>query len=786
MKKLLFSLGILFIANLSFAQAPLSIENIEEKYAEYFELNREIPFLHLNKNIVAPSENLWLSAYVYNPKLELPNDETVNLKVDIFNEKGNYIDTETVLINFGKGAATIDLASKELDPGTYILKASTKYMKNFDENLEYIERFTILGDEEQKASAKSKAYDLQILPEGGHLLADVINSVGVKLIDESGKGVDFKNAQILDEEGNEISSFSSNQFGISKFNLKPIPGKNYSVLIKTDDGEEIRTSMEKPKEKGISISSNSRDEEFIFTIKTNEETKENLDSKKFHLAIHKDGFLNQLEFEFPENGLDVNVKVLKDSLFSGVNTITVFNDDLQPLAERMVFNDKKIKRGKINAELERKENDSLVLALSSDNIEENASLSISVLPSATKAYNSSHNILSAFYLKPYLKGNIENPEYYFTDGEKRKKFYDLDLLLLTQGWSKYSWENIYKNPPKEKYMAENAFSMEGTVSNRTKRQENLYLKSEDLGIFELIDIKKDDSFTIDSLYIFEETELSFGVVKRGGKIKKPNLNVDISPNDLQANLSKKEIENLYLSSSQHAKIESFNADFIDTSVNLDTVKLVGNNNPAAIRNETRVDEEEIQITEDLAKRYHYVTDLIEAEGFYVRRRPMGGLEIRSNSRLSLRSPDRSPLLVFNGAPIQKDPNILIDLQTSQLESITINKNGFGYGVYGGNGVIKIEMKKGYDTRSDKDITTVIADKGFSRNKEFYAPKYKSYTAREFKDYGSIAWKPYTFFEPESNNEIKVFNTAQPELKLFIEGITADGTLISEVLQVKTN
>ena len=50
------------------------------------------------------------------------------------------------------------------------------------------------------------------------------------------------------------------------------------------------------------------------------------------------------------------------------------------------------------------------------------------------------NILSYFLLDSELKGEIENPDYYFDESNNNDK--DLDALMLTQGWRKY----LYSKP----------------------------------------------------------------------------------------------------------------------------------------------------------------------------------------------------------------------------------------------------------------------------------------------------------------------------------------------------
>ena len=70
-------------------------------------------------------------------------------------------------------------------------------------------------------------------------------------------------------------------------------------------------------------------------------------------------------------------------------------------------------------------------------------------------------------------------------------------------------------------------------------------------------------------------------------------------------------------------------------------------------------------------------------------------------------------------------------------------------------------------------------------KEFYAPKYSSYTNDTFKNYGVIDWISDLSIQDNGAANFKILNTMQPQVTLFIEGMTVDGNLISETLQVQT-
>ncbi len=75
-----------------------------------------------------------------------------------------------------------------------------------------------------------------------------------------------------------------------------------------------------------------------------------------------------------------------------------------------------------------------------------------------KIQNMRQNILSYFLLSSDLRGEIENPGFYFNEDDN--SFNDLDALLLTQGWRKY----LYTKPvDKISFQPETNLTVSGTV-----------------------------------------------------------------------------------------------------------------------------------------------------------------------------------------------------------------------------------------------------------------------------------------------------------------------------------
>ncbi|MCF4101944.1 hypothetical protein L1I30_09725 [Gillisia sp. M10.2A] len=788
MKKIILLLITLLTVGSAFSQtAKKEIQKLEDHYTNYFSLNREALFLHLNKTIFLPKEDLWLSAYVYNPITNLPNPETLNLNLDILNVEGVLIETKTIMIGNGKGSGFIDLSNNKYAPGKYFVKASTKYMDNFEENLEYIQSFVILSKDTNPLEEQKK-FDLQILPEGGHLLSEVRNNVGVKLIDNNGQGVVFKKGRLINSAGEELITFKSNQFGLSKFSFIPKVNTAYTIEVTNLSDDVVSLNIPPAELIGFNIEGNSVGDQILLSIKTNDRSKDLIHQKIFYAAIHQNGRIKDFSFQFPHDKNEVNLKLSKDSLYSGINTITIFDEKLNPLLERLFFNEQHLKRIRIKSGVVRKLGDSIQINLQSLKKVKSNSLSLSVLPGKTKAYQPNHNILSAFHLKPHLKGNIENPQYYFSNKNSRKIAYDLDILLLTQGWSSYNWNSILSNSTKEIVDHEKGFTIKGTVQGRNNKKENtIYVKSDETGLFEIINIKDDNTFVLKNVYVLDSSTISFGLLNdRNSKISKPSVIAKISPFKISKNIKVDELPKVNFNRDEVSNLD-IPLNFIGDAINLDTVNLIQENREKdKYINDMQVIKQEITITEELENRYHFITDYIAANGFKVLQGGYGSLVIENRTPSSLSEEDPPiPQIYFNGMRLGMDTSPLLYLETSQVESIIISPSGIGYGMSGNNGVIEITTRKGRLGGSSRreTIKEIITNNGFSLNKKFYAPKYTSYTSAIFEEYGVIDWTPNLSLDKTGNATFNILNTLQPEVVLFIEGITSDGFLISEQLNI---
>ena len=134
---------------------------------------------------------------------------------------------------------------------------------------------------------------------------------------------------------------------------------------------------------------------------------------------------------------------LSEFFYQGIAEFTLFNGDMQPVAERLVYVHPE-KKLQINIEPDKKtyalrEKATLKIKVTDGNgVPVKTNLGLSVFDKAYINPADPVNILTHCYLSSQIRGKIHNPLYYFDEKNSDRKE-ALDLLLLTQGWRRYVW-----------------------------------------------------------------------------------------------------------------------------------------------------------------------------------------------------------------------------------------------------------------------------------------------------------------------------------------------------------
>ena len=807
MKSAIF-LYVFFVYSLSIGYSQTDTKDkITEVYTNYFELPRESIFLHLNKSTYITGEELWFKGYIYDSHKNIPFKATTNVQVRIYDSIGNEIKLKRFIASHGvtNGNFAIDSTYKS---GTYYIKASTNWMRNFIEDKSHLQKITIYNNHIPKKKTRSqRTYDIQFLPEGGHLVADISNTVAVKVIDQFGNAIPFKKAILRDEFNYELGSFNSSLYGLSKFDFVPNKTIKYNAEFIFDNGDQIVVDLPKIDHEGIVLSVKKYNEKQVsITLKTNDLTKSKIRDKTFSVFIHRDGHAKRFEAKIPDHINYATFLMDIEEFYKGINIITLFDQET-PISERLFFNAKmnlNDSSASIYTNLT-KDRDSIVVTLNTSSKRKN--LSISVLPENTLSYHHKDNILSALYLKPYIKGSIENPSYYFKNFNKDKEA-ALDLLLLTQGWSTYSWENIFNNTPKERFPFKIGEVLKGRINVDLGKKEKIYLHPGSNFEGQIIAIK-DNKFKLNGIFPKQGDTLKFSIITPRGKLKPAKMYItqDFTAPEIQ-------IQETFLSQAKISDKENTSSDIpsfytIKDALELNEVVLIGQkkrvsesntNIPSFIR--ARVTE----VDENTVVRARRFADIIRSNGYEVIEElsfpdssDIGRVKIRRRQQQSFRSLSNafpSPLVYLDGVQLfDFDLDILLGLKTEDVESYYFDRIGTTAGSRGSGGVIYINTRRNtfgdlptfhsrYSNKKSVKVFSYTIPQGFETSKTFYNPKYTKYDDTAFENFGVIHWEPNAITDQKGNYSFTMFNYGVENISFFIEGMGEDGELFSIEKQIQ--
>src|SRR5690606_36664950 len=97
-------------------------------------------------------------------------------------------------------------------------------MNNFESPDIHSQKITVIGKEKknEKNELMNQEFDFQALPESGHLVEGIENSIGIVVKNQKGFGVSGLKIRLIDSKNAEIATTQLNAFGIGKIKLKTI------------------------------------------------------------------------------------------------------------------------------------------------------------------------------------------------------------------------------------------------------------------------------------------------------------------------------------------------------------------------------------------------------------------------------------------------------------------------------------------------------------------------------------------------------------------------------------
>lgn len=648
-----------------------------------------------------------------------------------------------------------------------------------------------------------KGYDVQFFPEGGQLTNGIRTKVAFKAIASSGLGVDVKGT-IVDDKGAEVAQFSSAHLGMGVFALTPDIEKSYKANVTFPDGSQATYNLPRVQSMGINISVYNTDPaNLTVKISANDLFFQRKQNKSFYLVAQSGGVIYYAAQTVLQS-TTYSANIPKSKFPTGIVQVTLFSSGGYALCERIVFiqhNDQMnlaLKTDKPSYTT--RGNVKITVSAKNNTTPTEGSFSVAVVDDGTVPSNedAESTILSNMLLTSDLKGYIEKPNYYFNKPDD-EKLGNLDILMLTQGYRRFDYEDILadKNPPIY-LMPEQGIDVTGTLRTNT----GLPVAKGSLRL-----LIPDKNFSAETI-----TDMS-------GNFKFSNVNVpDTSKITLSAR-NNPNGRNLVISVNGEAYQKlSKNNNIPDEILNIDsTFRPYLQNSYKQYQSSRTIKEVVVKATKIVKKASH--TDY----GTFA------GLPMQADHEISAQQLDGCPLLInclstmamgltyvdnnfyitrdYNSGsrtPVQiyvgslpVDANFLSSMASNEVESVEIFLND---GVSGINrstqtkGVMVINkkvVKKQKITLAQlqelipKQNVVTFAVQGYTKAKEFYSPKYDVTKAGTLGGdlRNTIYWKPNVITDKTTGTAtINFFNSDQRgSYRAIIEGIDAEGNIGRSVI-----
>jgi len=777
--------AFIIICSLFFFQSNSQNSNSQKAIANclenYFQYDREIIHVQFNKNKYVNNEDIAFKGYICSKNNTLLAENTTNIQLIIYDSQRQIIQKQLLFASKGTFVGGIHLDDK-FKAGKYYFHFFTNWMHNFIEDDSFLQTIEIIDKKEtynfDSDQPNWKTAEITLFSEGGSIINDMNNTVGVKITDCNQRGIQINEAVIVDSKSNEISRFNTNHSGNGVFYINPDLNETYTLKIKSN-----KVSISKPlpsaQEAGIVISYNNNlnEQNLVVNIRMNQKGAESHANKKYNLLIHQNKNAVLKEITFNDKQTEQIVYFDKKYLSNGVNSIRLIDENLNEITERLLYHYGTMKPF-TTLEARAIANDSVALYGKTE--VNQANLSLSILPADNTCADQKRAIMGTFYLNACLETpEINNYSYYDPENKTRKE--EMELLMLNQNRSKYLWDNIKSNPPKMNYTFDKGVTISGKIEKALKPNSKfkVFLISLKDNVFEETTIDEQNNFKFENFYARDSTVFILQMMDEKNVSAYTKMSIRVSSY----------IAPLYLSipfdKSVCPALKNLNTNFTfsapkleDSTIELKEIAITNNTKKTILTNTTSMsmNARGFKIQEG---QHGTVLDFIGRNGYRT------GIDIEENEayiRNSYSSNSGSSPSVFVDDIQQTDFNFLFNLELSDVDEIYIDKSGLSDNSSRGVGTIKVFLKKGVKNNYFKiKYTSMIVTNGFTPNIAFKNSNFE--TQKEFYYFGTLNWTPTITIKDSPNFEVKFPKGNQKEIKVQIEGFSPEGQLISEIKKI---
>jgi hypothetical protein len=447
--------GLIFLAFLILFSLKSVSQTVEDTLLARLGLKGlQIPadqvFLHTDRNIYYPGDTIYFHAFIRDRQTGIFETGSISLYAMLVSDNHKTIDSARFRIANSTASGWLKVP-EAVSAGNCSLISFTSKMMNY--GTEFIFSAPVRIDKKRvfrSLTAKSRdekdtieflmdteprTIDLRFLPEGGTFVYGIRQRMAFNAVTSTGSNIRCK-GHLINNKGELITDFSSGMFSPGVIEFTPLSGDTYFAVPDNEEFAGMKWPLPLPENSGVTLSTNTG---------ANDEIEVKVEGKgvtgnHYIVTLVMNNVL-VLSQEFKIDSL-WRMKINTSELPAGTAYITLFNNELSPVAERLVFlNPDK----KLNIEIKpsavsygRGEETTLTINITDYNGNNVSSVvSVSAADSTYGYYDAFpfFNIESIFLFDNMfwnnLPGKIRQHGLFNIDEE------NLDLLLMTYGWRKY-------------------------------------------------------------------------------------------------------------------------------------------------------------------------------------------------------------------------------------------------------------------------------------------------------------------------------------------------------------
>ena len=455
---------------------------------------QEKVYLHLDNTCYYKGDTIWYKSYVVRADNLGYTDLSRILYVELVSPDGLVVERQHLIVS-ADGYGDGNFALKDsLYSGYYELRAYTRWMLNFcvtehaytrkdreqfynsqmakdffrqfgtiysrvvpvyerpDSLGDYFQKYMVSRPKTRLDKEQKEQLMVNFYPEGGHLVAGTRCTVAFEALSEEGEQVDISGTVEL---GDKTLSISTEHQGRGLFTVDVPESGRMKARFHYND-KDYSFDLPKAEKQGCALHVNATGDDLSADVTLQGETA----NREVGVAVLCRGILRS--FQTIKGSQHVTIE--RDDLPTGVCDLIVFDEEGQPLADRLFFvnhHDFDMQPVSVSGmENEYKPFDPISLQFQAPAGAKHISISVRDGATDDPTYDTG-NIMTDLLLSSDLKGFIAYPDYYFEadDMEHRQR---LDLLMMVQGWRRYDYHELTSGDPL-RYLPEQTMTVEGGV-----------------------------------------------------------------------------------------------------------------------------------------------------------------------------------------------------------------------------------------------------------------------------------------------------------------------------------